>query len=93
MTSMAQTEENEEYNAAIEECALALNVMDNVATEVKTTEEEGATTTGAAPKAPAAVSPQGQGKSKGVYGKTPNRNGKGPETWPVPLKVVNNVQK
>jgi hypothetical protein len=90
---MARTEENEEYNVAIEECALGLNVADNVATEVKASAEEGATATGATSKAPTAVTAQGQGKGKGGYGKSPNPNGKGPEAWPVPLKVVNKVQK
>ena len=58
-------EENDEYKDAIEECALAMSQTGDLTAEVKSSEEGGASATGAAPKVPEAAVTKGNGKGKG----------------------------
>ncbi len=82
-------EENDEYKDAIEECAVAMSQTGDLTAEVKSSEEGGASATGAAPKAPEAAVAQGNGKGKGGYGKSQSR----PEPWPIPQKPAKQAQK
>ncbi len=83
-----RTEDNDEYKDAIEECALAMDEVDDGTTEVTPTEER-ALATGAAPDAPEPPVAKSNGKGKGGYGKSQSR----PEAWPIPPKVTKQVQK